>query len=939
MKLLAALLALAALPAAALPAAAQTMPAPAAPAQAALTLAQALAGVPPPKDEMFLTVGAERVMLPLGAVPPQKGDSASQIGQAYGRIVRDFGGLTALAPPEMTLLNTQPGTPDPYDGVPPKDALKMLLASLSDGQWKALTGATGLGVSDLTGDAQRALLAAFLPSGDITAHLLRGAGDAGGPGGDVTLTARDLQAVRLRLGQQVQIGLPVEGKPNTTLVSGDYSATGKPQYITYEGGGGAAKDRLYGAVVRQTVPNVVKPSDLDFDRTALTSPVPLGGVKTVGDLLQRIGATLKIEIYADRRYEKRSVILVGPATARARDLLRGVAFCVCGTYRRVGPAYVLTDDLLGLAPRRRILTRFAEEAAMARSRMMAEAGDRLVTVRGGVDGLPALAEGLGFSGAQKALAAQADQGQAPGQGVSLTVPLAKLTPEQQALARWQIQQWNDSYDARPHTPDDALGHVTLDGDFRLTSQAALLLLSPAVPGPVSMSLNGGDLFQPSSKLRDAFWQKQQQDREAAQKAHPAPAPPTARFQARPAPPALSALLARQPRQPRRAVVASPRTVPEVDALVASMKTVGLNHLWLDVFSEGHSHLDPDILTEALARTKGTGIVVFPTLDLLCWGKDAPAGAADLTSMGETSAQAAAWQQRYQGIVNQNMTPEEADKQPAPTDLSVFPFSDAVQATLTALVRRLAGTAGVGALVLRETVTPGYERPAGSHSGGGEDDLGYTAPLRLALLRKDHVDPLDLASDFGVEGVTLDTSLPEFEYDEAMQTVGPGTTGTVRSDWDALRSGADAAFLRGLLAAAQETAGHRMPFLVKQRRTIWQGGWYGLWDDPRRPLPELPEDKANGGGGPDTSYAAFAHTQCRTDLYELNVWEAQSKDGFAGALQQMKPGWDGFVLDYGGNPSLGSNPFPRSGDPLASLAESIAPSPAKAKPTAPNGPGL
>ena len=79
-----------------------------------------------------------------------------------------------------------------------------------------------------------------------------------------------------------------------------------------------------------------------------------------------------------------------------------------------------------------------------------------------------------------------------------------------------------------------------------------------------------------------------------------------------------------------------------------MKALGLNQLWLDVFSGGHSHLDkppgggPDILTEALARTKGTGIAVIPALNLLRWGADPPPDACDLTALGETSAQAEAW---------------------------------------------------------------------------------------------------------------------------------------------------------------------------------------------------------------------------------------------------------------------------------------------------------
>ena len=46
------------------------------------------------------------------------------------------------------------------------------------------------------------------------------------------------------------------------------------------------------------------------------------------------------------------VTLAGPVpSVPAKDLLRALALCVRGTYRRVGPAWVLTDDRMGLGTR------------------------------------------------------------------------------------------------------------------------------------------------------------------------------------------------------------------------------------------------------------------------------------------------------------------------------------------------------------------------------------------------------------------------------------------------------------------------------------------------------------------------------------------------------------------------------------------------------------
>ena len=333
----------------------------------------------------------------------------------------------------------------------------------------------------------------------------------------------------------------------------------------------------------------------------------------------------------------------------------------------------------------------------------------------------------------------------------------------------------------------------------------------------------------------------------------------------------------------------------------------MNQLWLDVFSGGRSHLDAGTLTEALARTKGTGIAVIPTLDLLKWAGDAPEGARDLTMLGETSARASAHRQRAEAVVNQGLTTEEADKQPAPTDLSVSPVSPEVRQTLTALVQRLAATPGVAALALRETVTPGYDRDADSHYGIQGDTLGYTPALRLLFLRKDHVDPLDLEPETYEGQMNVDLSLPDFPEWENM--------GDAVKDWNGFRSGADLDLLQSLLAAARQGAGHPVPFLIKQRRSSWRGNWYGVWADPRAKLPELSEELAFGGSDMNASFAGFARAQSRTNIFEVDRWAAQSKDGLAAALQQLKPGWDGIVLDFSAD---------AGGDPLADLAKSLAP---------------
>ena len=440
-----------------------------APPPQARTLAQALAAVETPKQDLFVTVGADKITLPPGALPPDPDSRPGQVADAYGRLVRDFGGVTALAPPEMVVLNTRPGIPNPYDGMPAEDALKLLLAGLTPSQWDSLTSESGLGVEDLSDEGQRALFREVLPAGDVTAfreysHLVPT--HSWRP---ITLSARDMDAAHLRLGWRMQIDVPMVGPGNTGETSLTPLVSGMAAYNAESVPAGMVS----GAVLRQVLPNNAKDADLDYTAPALAQSVRVDGITTVGDLVARVGRAAGLELYADRRYETRRVTLIGRRTARGVDLLRAVAFCVTGTFRRVGPAYVLTDDLQGTATRRQRLARFVQEAERMLSAAVEAASDSLAAAHGGEDALPWLG-GLGFSDAQKALP-QFNHSI----GSNLTVPFALLTPAQQEFTR--------SY-----------GSLDWDRPFTLHAGVRLLLLSPAAPGPVFLrylSLDG--IFQPS----------------------------------------------------------------------------------------------------------------------------------------------------------------------------------------------------------------------------------------------------------------------------------------------------------------------------------------------------------------------------------------------------------------------------------------------------------
>ena len=227
-----------------------------------------------------------------------------------------------------------------------------------------------------------------------------------------------------------------------------------------------------------------------------------------------------------------------------------------------------------------------------------------------------------------------------------------------------------------------------------------------------------------------------------------------------------------------------------------------------------------------------------------------------------------------------LMPTKADAPPRPPTLAQ---------ALVALVRRLAATEGVAGIVLRGTVMAGYDKPPDSRYGDiGGDPLGYALPLRLAFLRRTHLDPVDLTESFSDEARGADMSLPDFDDHRAAALMG--------KQWSLFRAGADHDLLQRLHAAAR-----LLPVWVAQRRSIGRDDWYGLWDGLPKQLPALSEMRANGGE-PNTGLPLYAHAQCRLDLYDLPVGAGLSRDDLAYNLQDLPPGWDGFVLDLGGNAS-------------------------------------
>lgn len=635
-------------------------------------------------------------------------------------------------------------------------------------------------------------------------------------------------AARLRLRRNNVLLLPLTGE-NTYMPAAQFDAPGGPRHYRMRiEGFFDPKAEIAGVPVRADVPNAPKESQLDYAAPVFQTLIPLTGLKTVGDLIFRIGALTHTELYPDARYEKKTLTLQGRApSAPAADLLRAVAFCVTGTYRQVASAYVLTDDVTGIGAQREVWSKFEDDAEAARQAALDAAGEKL-TAAHTVQGLAPV------SGALPLTAGEQKQADAAFQATGFPtaeVPLDQLSPAQRAAAQ--------------ETPGSRENGAPVPPDFKrkalLNVMPQLELLLPSAPEPVDY--NGLFLFMDLFQTAD----------ERRQMLPPDFTPPATEMPGTATGTRTADLLKRIP---RRAVLAAPSEAAALKDLLAVMQRTGLNELWLVTPTTGDG-----LLTDALKDAQGTGITVFPVLDVFSWPSATPRPLQDLTILGENSVAAAA---------------------PAvPNVVSVSPFSDDVRRALTTRVRALAATPGVAGVVWRATAPPGYDAP---ELRAREDQsllLGYTPAARLLFLRAAHADPLDLFPS--VDRGRADTRLPEFDDDSLEAALG--------ARWRQARADQDIALLRVLRAAMPPGSAP----LVRERGPGARFDWFGSWDRAATPLPAF--HRADGQAA-----AAQARAQSRAVLIRLPFPALPTSENLAGhwrGLLQSIAGtktWDGFVLD-------------------------------------------
>ncbi len=864
-----------------------------APALRPASLADALRSAAPSRDPAMV-VGAESILPPAGGTAPKPGLPLSQTAANYGYVVRRFGTLLAIAPRDRVALYHVAGGADVFKNAPPPAAFALLAASLSDAQRQALLGERGMGLDDLTTPQQRSLFLTLFATQRLKVRP-RPIPGAPQPAAE---QERDLpipmQTARLRVGTAVRMAVHTPGSDTPILTPIFGAGAGPRVYEALDQAHLFSSDVVDGIPVRKTEPNDPKLGDLDFRLPALRGEIRLNGLKTIGDLVSRIGSETKIELYADRRYERRSVTPVGASRAKASDLLQSLCLCLAGTFRRVGPAYVLTDDLAGVGTRRQGIVDLQADgdalrsAPLKRGEETLQSSGALWKTRPGSFGDP-----LAPTPAQMENEDKTNLGS--GALAVLRLQFEQLTTAQKQALRHYSEDLARLHDAHPN--EGYPPGVDLEKEIELNVEPSVQLLLPGVDGPIDTGLGPfvSEAFRDMSQIRRP---------RANAPAATADTPPSE----------LTTGI------PRRALLVNARTVQELDTNVTQMKQMGLNQLWLPVFSEGvatiagtpFSSRDAqavDLLAHAIKITAASGIGVYPVLDLFAWGRSVPRDTEDLTITGHTSVQDS--ERRLRRALLRAVASGERPSTFASRKSAVSPFAPSVPRDLSALVAAVAGRPGIAGIVWRETCPPGYDLPDTVRHLEPYGRLGYTEAARLAFLRKAHADPLDITPRLGVREAfdRADTSLPAFD-DPDMDTL-------LERDWNAFCTQANVSVLNSLCVAAAgaapasgsaPAAGKRPapPLFVRERRDNFGLGWYGAWAGPNTPLPTNHIRFEDGPLGAAFKLAPSAeqqaHVQSSINLVRLPVGttldEKLVSQRWATVLEAIRTTkkWDGFVLE-------------------------------------------
>ncbi len=867
-------------------------------------------------------------------LPPKETGTypAGEVAAHFGRKVVRLGSCAVMAPTEMVLLNPNPGPPDPYAGMRREQKLTMLQATLTASQWQALTSAQGLGLGDMDKD-QRPLFLSYLPD-PIKLRKATMMGGGGyrfeGTSMDSAITLSDTQraGVRLRLNRQMQLTMSGTMGGRASRMNVSVSGRKNGESVLYMTSGNEwGKPDAFGVRVVDTVPNKLKASQIDFDAPGLTVLVSVSNAKTIGDLIKRIREATGAELYADGRIAKLPVwVRAGDGdnagNVRAGELLKGLCWCVTGAVRRIeakresralptggGVAFVLTDDIDGVGARKARLAEWYQNGSYASQRIIEQMNERirkkspLNYVQFAENDPLAPSADL-----QKRIEESWKKGRTRYEGVPL--PLRDLPAAQQA----QVRETANQYASQEWTQRQ---NIKLDMErVNATVQGKLTMVIPGVgeTEDQNVAYNALQSMLPPPDYTDYVSPN-------------TPKPTTD-------PIALTAKVASG-----SVLYVAPRTPEEAASAVTTAKRRGVRNLWLPAPEGAKDETGAALVAAAVAAGAKAGVGVWPVLRALSvpGPANAEGGIGDEAMTTPTPAAkpevAATTEPDPEDIRDRNIlgeTQTDYVRRITVNNLEPFPgytrrfigqrdfLRPDVTATLQAARERALNASrlpGIAGVVFSDTAAAGYTdaTASGNTGDGGLTEFGYTPELRLAYLRKEGYDPVDLGGGNSyLGGVQL--NLPFFPDVNASYIEMPGggygpdpKSGTPLKRWAKLRYDLNASLLADLYKAVRAEA-PALPLLIRERGG---GSYWASWEQGDK-LPLYVNQYTEGVAQPSVFQSAksaaktallnvsfnpvpFTYPGQPVDLVKPDSPQAFSRN-ISTYQGYMKGSWSGIVFD-------------------------------------------
>lgn len=503
----------------------------------------------------------------------------------------------------------------------------------------------------------------------------------------------------------------------------------------------------------------MKPSDLSLDAKALAIPIGISGVTTLQQTVDAAAAASKLPLAVDKRLGCIEAF-VGDAKMTCADALRLLTYSFDGAWRRVGPTYLLTWDRVGSLSA--ILESTTKEADMVKQ----VRGWRAAEKEAETPDWEALAQKLlgpppGFP-----------LGPTPAQWKSLSTPMPdvpdqegtnssaamddafrfefdKLDPAQQDLLTTALANRNTRPTSDP--PNAPFSPATLR-KIRLNPPSLMAYLD--IPGVGAINISRATLAiiaLDSESLATSAGVRQQFDKAEDERKKAAAAPIKLNYTT-------------------KAIAPPPLSAAEWPRLLAQMKRKGLDTVYVPVLWNGQTifpsdHFPPlavckgdNLLAKVLALAGARGIHVIAAIHELAWRLPSSdihwlSGHAELVDVDADGRGRRDW-----GLQNPQTddTLEEGSSaglarllDPEMASDFVRPDAPEVRARLLGLVRELKAYKGLTGVALARWTRlgpSGYGMSSSDSVMSGEaPELGYTLAERIAFLREQGVDPVDLPS--------------------------------------------------------------------------------------------------------------------------------------------------------------------------------------------------